>query len=108
MARTEVLHQRVKLTEALLRARTDTATYSGRRISVDFKHVPLADLLRQISKEGGVPIEIDPKVQGTYGFKFTDTPWDQILDVVLMTANLDWEVQHGTLHVSARPAPATP
>ncbi|HJV91718.1 MAG TPA: M56 family metallopeptidase [Holophagaceae bacterium] len=105
VARAEVLHERVKLTEALLRARTDTSTYSGRKITVDLKHVPLADLLRQISKEGGVPIEIDPKVQGTYGFKFTDTPWDQILDLVLMTANLDWELRHGVLHISARPEP---
>ncbi len=106
VARVEALQARVKLTEALLRARTDTSTYSGRKISVDLKNATLADVLRQISREGGVPIEIDPKVQGTYNFKFTDTPWDQVLDLVLMTANLDWELRQGTLHVSARPQAA--
>ena len=106
VARIEALRQRVKVTEALLRARTDTATYSGRKITIDLKSVPLSQLLRQIAKEGGTDITMDMDVQGLYSFKFTDTPWDQVLDLVLMTANLDWELRQGTLHVSARPQAA--
>jgi type IV pilus assembly protein PilQ len=43
---------------------------------------------------------MDPDVQGNFGFKFTDTPWDQVLDVVLKNAGLGKEIQNGVLRVA--------
>jgi type II secretory pathway component GspD/PulD (secretin) len=97
------LRDRVRLTEALVTARSAQATYSGRPISIDLRRVPLADLLRQVAAHGGVTVEVEPGVRGTFSFKFEDTPWDQVLDLILLTANLEWEFRGGVLHVRNRP-----
>lgn len=56
--------------------------------------------LRLAARDGGISIEVDPKVDGIYSFKFIDTPWDQIMDVVIKTAGLAWEIRDGALHVA--------
>ncbi len=43
---------------------------------------------------------VDNDVQGTYNFKFVDTPWDQVLDVILKNAALGKEIDNGVLRVA--------
>lgn len=102
VARASALHERVRLTEAILKAQASTSDYTGRKVTLDLRSVPISDLLQRLAADGGVTLTIDPKVQGIYSFRFTDTPWDQILDIVLLTAHLDWEMRNGTLHVFAK------
>ncbi|HJV22823.1 MAG TPA: M56 family metallopeptidase [Holophagaceae bacterium] len=108
VARASALQGRIRLTEALLKARTDGSPYTGRKITLDLQRVTIPDLLGRLAREGGITLTVDPAVQGTYNFRFTDTPWDQVLDVVLLTAGLDWEARAGGLHVLPKPAPPKP
>ncbi len=43
---------------------------------------------------------MDQDVQGTYNFKFTDTPADLVLDMILKNAGLGKEISHGVLRVA--------
>jgi beta-lactamase regulating signal transducer with metallopeptidase domain len=99
IARSGKLQEHQRFTAGLLRADGSRSEYSGRKVSLDIQNASLQDLLGRLASEGGIAIRIDSDAQGRYSFKFNDTPWDQILDVVLMNASLGWEIQGDELHV---------
>jgi len=75
-------------------------TYSGSKITIDLQNTEIRDFLRILADTGKLNLVMDPDVQGNFGFKFTDTPWDQVLDVVLKNAGLGKEIQNGVLRVA--------
>ncbi len=75
-------------------------SYSGSRITIDLQNTDIRDFLRILADTGKLNLVMDPDVQGNFGFKFTDTPWDQVLDVVLKNAGLGKEIQNGVLRVA--------
>lgn len=75
-------------------------TYTGARITIDLANTDIRELLRILADTGKLNLVIDPDVQGTLGVRFTDTPWDQVLDVVLKNAGLGKEIQNGVLRVA--------
>ena len=66
----------------------DGKKYSGRRISLDFKDVLIADVLRLIAEVSDLNIIAGDEVQGTVTIRLVDVPWDQALDVILLTKGL--------------------
>lgn len=74
--------------------------YTGSKITIDLQNTEIRDFLRILADTGKLNLVMDPDVQGNYGFKFTDTPWDQVLDVVLKHAGLGKEIQNGVLRVA--------
>lgn len=74
--------------------------YTGARITIDLQNTDIRELLRILADTGKLNLVIDPDVQGTLGVRFTDTPWDQVLDVVLKNAGLGKEIQNGVLRVA--------
>jgi type IV pilus assembly protein PilQ len=76
------------------------AVYTGSRITIDLQNTEIRDFLRILADTGKLNLVMDPDVQGNFGFKFTDTPWDQVLDVVLKNAGLGKEIQNGVLRVA--------
>jgi type IV pilus secretin PilQ/predicted competence protein len=76
------------------------ANYSGSKITIDLQNTDIRDFLRILADTGKLNLVMDPDVQGNFGFKFTDTPWDQVLDVVLKNAGLGKEIQNGVLRVA--------
>jgi type IV pilus assembly protein PilQ len=79
----------------------ETSTkYTGAKITIDLQNTEIRDFLRILADTGKLNLVMDPDVQGNYGFKFTDTPWDQVLDVVLKNASLGKEIQNGVLRVA--------
>jgi type IV pilus assembly protein PilQ len=76
------------------------AVYTGSRITIDLQNTEIRDFLRILADTGKLNLVMDPEVQGNFGFKFTDTPWDQVLDVVLKNAGLGKEIQNGVLRVA--------
>jgi type IV pilus assembly protein PilQ len=75
-------------------------SYSGSKITIDLQNTEIRDFLRILADTGKLNLVMDPDVQGNFGFKFTDTPWDQVLDVVLKNAGLGKEIQNGVLRVA--------
>ncbi len=66
----------------------DGKEYTGRRISLDFKDVPVADVLRLIAEVSDLNLIAGDEVSGNVTIRLVDVPWDQALDVILLTKGL--------------------
>ena len=66
----------------------DGKEYVGRRISLDFKDVPIDDVLRLIAEVSDLNVIAGDEVDGNVTVRLVDVPWDQALDVVLLTHGL--------------------
>ncbi|HWQ08259.1 MAG TPA: type IV pilus secretin PilQ, partial [Holophaga sp.] len=74
--------------------------YSGSRITIDVKGAELSTFLRIIADHAKLNLVADQDVQGIYDFKFTDTPWDQVLDIIIKHAGLGMEIDNGVIRVA--------
>ncbi len=74
--------------------------YTGARMTIDVVGTDLTSFLRIIADTAHLNLIVDQDVQGIYTFKFTDTPWDQVLDVILKHAGLGKEVSNGIIRVA--------
>jgi type IV pilus assembly protein PilQ len=66
----------------------DGKEYVGRRISLDFKDVDIRDVLRLIADVSDLNIIAGDEVTGNVTIRLVDVPWDQALDVILLTKGL--------------------
>jgi len=66
----------------------DGKEYSGRRISLDFKDVDIADVLRLIAEVSDLNVIAGDEVRGKVTIRLVDVPWDQALDIILLTKGL--------------------
>ena len=74
--------------------------YTGSKITIALSNTDIREFLQILADTGKLNLVMDPDVQGSFGFRFTDTPWDQVLDVVLKNAGLGKEIQNGVLRVA--------
>jgi type IV pilus assembly protein PilQ len=66
----------------------DGKEYTGRRISLDFKDVEIADVLRLIAEVSDLNVIAGDEVKGRVTIRLVEIPWDQALDVILLTKGL--------------------
>jgi type IV pilus assembly protein PilQ len=66
----------------------DLKKYTGRRVSLDFKEVEISDVLRLIADVSELNIIAGDEVTGNVTIRLVDVPWDQALDVILLTKGL--------------------
>jgi type IV pilus assembly protein PilQ len=66
----------------------DGKEYMGRRISLDFKDIDMADVLRLIAEVSDLNVIAGEEVAGRVTIRLVDVPWDQALDVILLTKSL--------------------
>ena len=66
----------------------DEKTYNGRRISLDFKDADIANILRLIAEVSDLNIIAGEEVDGKVTIRLVDVPWDQAMDVILLTKGL--------------------
>ena len=66
----------------------DGKEYAGRRISLDFKDIEMADVLRLIAEVSDLNVIAGDEVAGRVTIRLVDVPWDQALDVILLTKGL--------------------
>ncbi len=62
--------------------------FTGSPISLDFKDVPIMDVLRLIAEVSELNIIAGDEVKGTITLRLVQVPWDQALDIVLVTRGL--------------------
>jgi type IV pilus assembly protein PilQ len=67
---------------------TNGKVYNGRRISLDFKDVEVDDVLRLIAEVSELNVIAGDEVNGQVTIRLVDVPWDQALDVILLTKGL--------------------
>ncbi len=69
---------------------TDLAPrYKGEHITLDFQNADIHNVLRIIADVSGLNIVTSDEVKGTITIRLKDVPWDQALDVVLESKDLD-------------------
>jgi len=81
----------------------DGKVYTGRRVSLDFKDVDISDVLRLIAEVSELNVIAGDEVKGKVTIRLVDVPWDQALDVVLLTKGLGFMRIGNVLRI----APAT-
>jgi type IV pilus assembly protein PilQ len=74
--------------------------YTGRRISLDFKDVEISDVLRLIADVSELNIIAGDEVKGEVTIRLVDVPWDQALDVILLTKGLGFVRVNNVLRIA--------
>jgi type IV pilus assembly protein PilQ len=80
----------------------DGKEYVGRRISLDFKEVDIADVLRLIAEVSDLNVIAGDEVKGKVTIRLVDEPWDQALDVILLTKGLGFARVGNVLRIAAK------
>ncbi len=80
--------------------------WSKTLIDVDFQATNLRSVLRTLAEIGGINLVVDPSVPpvAPVDLKLTQVPWDQVMDVVLRSAGLTYEIDGPVLRVLTRDA----
>ena len=63
--------------------------YTGKKISLDFKDIEVRRVLQLLADFTGINMVAADTVQGNITLRLKDVPWDQALDIILKTKNLD-------------------
>ncbi len=63
--------------------------YTGKKISLDFQDIEVRRVLQLLADFTGINMVAADSVQGNITLRLKDVPWDQALDIILKTRNLD-------------------
>jgi type IV pilus assembly protein PilQ len=80
--------------------------FSGTPIDVDYQSANLRTVLRNLAEIGGINLVIDPSVptSAPVDLRLTQVPWDQVMDVVLRSGQLTYQLEGPVLRVLTRDA----
>ena len=74
-------------------------TFTGRRVSVDFRDSELRKTLSEIAALGDATVDIDPLVVGHVTIRLNQVRWDQAFDIIVRVNGLDWTQDGPSLKV---------
>lgn len=63
--------------------------YEGTRITLNFQDIQVRSVLQLIADVSDLNIVVSDTVSGSLTLRLTNVPWDQALDIILETRNLD-------------------
>ena len=69
--------------------RSNLFPYTGEKIDLNFQNVEIRTVLQIIAEVAEKNLVVSDNVQGTITLRLKNVPWDQALDIVLKTKNLD-------------------
>ncbi|WP_336916516.1 type IV pilus secretin PilQ [Acinetobacter modestus] len=70
-------------------AKAKAQVYTGNKISLDFQDIEVRRVLQLLADFTSINMVAADTVQGNITLRLKDVPWDQALDIVLKTKNLD-------------------
>ncbi|WP_180191215.1 type IV pilus secretin PilQ family protein [Acinetobacter sp. YH01006] len=79
----------LKRPEAKSPLRPKAVAYSGKKISLDFQDIEVRRVLQLLADFTDINMVAADSVQGNITLRLKEVPWDQALDIVLKTKNLD-------------------
>lgn len=86
----------IKVSDSAAKYGEVSKIYTGRLISLDLQDTDIDNALRIIAEVSNLNIIASEDVTGKVTLRLIDVPWDQALDVILKTNNLD-KVQEGNV-----------
>ena len=66
-----------------------SSAYTGKKISLDFQDIEVRRVLQLLADFTGINMVASDTVQGNITLRLKDVPWDQALDIIMKTKNLD-------------------
>ena len=81
--------------------------YRGEKLSLNFQNVDVRALLQVIADFTNLNIVVRDSVAGSLTLRLKDVPWDQALDIVLQSKNLDMRKSGNVILVAPREELAT-
>jgi type IV pilus assembly protein PilQ len=81
--------------------------YRGDKLSLNFQNVDIRALLQVIADFTNLNIVVRDSVAGSITLRLKDVPWDQALDIVLQSKNLDMRKNGNVILVAPRDELAT-
>jgi len=76
--------------------------YRGKRLSLHFKEVDIADVIRLIGDVTDLNVIAGDEVSGNVTIRLIDVPWDQALDVILHTKGLGFQRVGNVLRIAPK------
>jgi len=68
---------------------SDEPVYTGNKVSFNFQDIPIRSVIQLIADASQLNIIAADNVEGSVTMRITDVPWDQALDAVLNSKQLD-------------------
>lgn len=75
--------------DVLNKLRSQQPVYTGKKISLDFQDIEVRRVLQLLADFTNVNMVAADSVQGQITIRLKDVPWDQALDIILKSKNLD-------------------
>ncbi len=75
-------------------------TLNSNLVSLDFQDADIVPILRLLGDVSGYNIVIHPDVKGKISMKLMNVPWEQALDIVLKTFNLEKVIEGNVIRVA--------
>lgn len=75
-------------------------TSSSNLVSLDFQDADIVPILRLLGDVSGYNIVIHPDVKGKISMRLMNVPWEQALDIVLKTFNLEKVIEGNVIRVA--------
>ncbi len=75
--------------EEIKQAKLRKQVYTGKSISLNFQDISIRAVLQLLAEFSGFNIIVSNNVDGKITLRLHDVPWDQALDIILKTNNLD-------------------
>jgi len=76
--------------------------YKGEKLSLNFQNVEVRSVLQVIADFTGLNIITSDTVQGSLTLRLKDIPWDQALDIILQSKDLDMRKSGNVVRIAPR------
>ncbi len=80
--------------------RTVDPEFSGNRVSLSFQDIDVRSVLQILADENDINLVASDAVSGNVTLQLQDVPWDQALELVLQSRNLDSRLVGNVLYVA--------
>ncbi len=78
----------------------DAKEYKGNRVTFNFQDIPVRSLLQMVADVSGFNVVVADSVQGNVTLRLKDVPWDQALDIILESKQLDKRINGDVIWVA--------
>src|SRR6185503_14850805 len=75
-------------------------TYTGQKISLDFKDADIKNVFRLLAEVSGLNIIVTADVNRRVTLRLLEVPWDQAMDLIISTNGLDKEQIGNVVRIS--------
>ncbi|MGF1724569.1 type IV pilus secretin PilQ [Photobacterium nomapromontoriensis] len=89
-------------TEVAAAAQSSEISYNSKPISINFQDVPVRNVLQLIAEYNDFNLVVSDSVKGNLTLRLDDVPWQQVLDIILKSKDLDKREQGSVVMIAPK------